>query len=276
MYQTYHVAAFSKNQTGGNPAGVVVHAESLSREERQALAAQYNFSETAFVERGGGADYAIEFYTPNKQIDLCGHATVAAFSLLRTDFGLPTGTYTYKSTLGIERVAVGQHDVGLWQKARLLPEDVTDTALSQAALRAFGIDTRAALFTASTGSKFLYIELDSPEALLRLVPDFTAIERLSEQENLVGVYLYAQTSEMIYARMFAPRYGIKEEAATGMAAGALALKLARDKPQLKTWHITQIVPQSAYQEHETAGTIKVRYVNEQEILVSGEAYRLGS
>jgi PhzF family phenazine biosynthesis protein len=77
------INAFSIDNTGGNPAGVVWNADALSSAARQQLATQLGFPETAFVSAARWADIKLDFFTPEKQIPHCGHATIAVFSYLR-------------------------------------------------------------------------------------------------------------------------------------------------------------------------------------------------
>ena len=79
----------------------------------------------------------------------------------------------------------------------------------------------------NTGNSFMVIGVESSSVLSRLAPNFAAIEEISEALDLIGYYVFATDSEAadVTTRMFAPRYGIFEEAATGMAAGPLACLL---------------------------------------------------
>lgn len=79
----YTLNSFAKTKEGGNPAGVVTNADSLSEEEMRKIAAVLGFSETAFVLKSNAADFKVRFFTPNEEVDLCGHATIATFLLLQ-------------------------------------------------------------------------------------------------------------------------------------------------------------------------------------------------
>jgi PhzF family phenazine biosynthesis protein len=92
------VNAFVDGERGGNPAGVVLQADALSAAQKQAIAAQVGLSETAFVSCSQSAAFKLEFFTPTRQIAHCGHATVAAFSLLR-QLGLVGEGWSNKETI---------------------------------------------------------------------------------------------------------------------------------------------------------------------------------
>src|SRR5580765_3901930 len=75
--KVYVVNAFTKEKFGGNPAAIVPLREWLSDELMQEIAAQHNLAETAYIVPQGN-DYAIRWFTPVVEVDLCGHATLAA------------------------------------------------------------------------------------------------------------------------------------------------------------------------------------------------------
>lgn len=76
------VDVFTTNFFSGNPAGVVVDANQIPDESKQSIAREMNLSETAFVSHSNLADFKVQFFTPNAEVDLCGHATIATFSAL--------------------------------------------------------------------------------------------------------------------------------------------------------------------------------------------------
>src|ERR1700747_3775635 len=82
-FEVLKVFAFSSSEGGGNPAGVVLDADRLSHGQMQVIAAQAGFSETAFVSKSDSAGFRLDFFTPTKKIPDCGHATVAAFSVIQ-------------------------------------------------------------------------------------------------------------------------------------------------------------------------------------------------
>ena len=77
------VNAFTDNGLGGNPAGVVLDTDNLNIQQKQSVASKIGLSETSFVSSSSSAAFKLEFFTPNRQIAHCGHATIATFSYLR-------------------------------------------------------------------------------------------------------------------------------------------------------------------------------------------------
>ena len=100
------VAAFTKDGAGGNLAGVVVGAEHLSHDDRQRIAAEVALSETSFVRAAGDGVFEVAFYTPNRQVPDCGHATVATFALLAQRGALDGGRATKRTIIGDRAITV--------------------------------------------------------------------------------------------------------------------------------------------------------------------------
>ena len=75
----YVVNAFTDKPFNGNPAGVVLEADDLNRNLMQKIAAELKCSETAFVSTSKNATFRVHFFSPLKEVDLCGHATIATF-----------------------------------------------------------------------------------------------------------------------------------------------------------------------------------------------------
>ena len=221
------VDAFIDGTFGGNPAGVVLDSEALETSQKQAIAAELGLSETVFVE-ATGTGFKCDFFTPNRQIPDCGHATVAAFSYLR-ELGRIRGERSAKETIEGVRDIYLEDDLIFMQQRAPAWKAVTDR-LSR--IRAsLNLEEEAWSHTpmiVNTGVNFLLIPLANAEAVRAVQPNQQLIEALSEELDLVGYYVFSQEAETgqdAGTRMFAPRYAIDEESATGMAAGPLACYL---------------------------------------------------
>ncbi len=231
------VNAFVDGEAGGNPAGVVLDADNLEQSQKLAIAAALGLSETAFVSGSEKAAFKLEFFTPSRQIAHCGHATIATFSLLR-QLGRVGEGWTSKETIDGNRDILIAGDMAFMQQLAPRYRDIdADSALFQEVLAALGIDAQQLMpevlpSVVNTGNGFLVVPLRDEAAVAGLKPDQVLIERLSEQLDLIGFYVFSSQVRVAGrdagARMFAPRYGIEEEAATGMAAGPLACFL-RDR-----------------------------------------------
>lgn len=226
------VNAFVRDGKGGNPAGVVLDADDLTEADMQRIAAGMGLSETAFVSKSDMAGFKLDFFTPNRRIAHCGHATIGAFSLLLQEGRTGNGETSKETVDGprkiiikdgrpfMEQLAPTYRDAGDWAGVALA--DV----LASLSLTVEDLDPRAAPARVDTGNGSLQIGVKSDATLRGLRPDQDAIAKISEAMELVGYYVFttdpAATSNDASTRMFAPYYGIPEEAATGMMAGALA------------------------------------------------------
>ncbi len=227
----YLVKAFTESVAGGNAAGVVLNADRMTAPQKQELAARLGLSETAFVSASAVGDVKVEFFTPNRQIPHCGHATVATFGLLLQK-GLVQEPGAIKESIEGPR----QIDLvnGKVYQAQLPP---TYTSYAAAGVTQAQIATSlhlpadynfpSELLIAHTGLSFLLVQLPDEQSLQALQPDQAGIAAISEKLGLVGYYVFTRATTAAHAttRMFAPGYGIPEEAATGMAAGPLACHL---------------------------------------------------
>lgn len=96
----YQVDAFAAEVFRGNPAAVVPLATWLPEATMQAIAAENNLAETAFFVETGPGRYHLRWFTPEVEVDLCGHATLAAASVLFEQLGLTTPVVTFDSRSG--------------------------------------------------------------------------------------------------------------------------------------------------------------------------------
>lgn len=227
------VHAFIDGDEGGNPAGIVLNADRFDQATKQAIATQVGLSETAFVSSSSIADLKLEFFTPRRQIAQCGHATVATFSYLAQQGELTNSLCAMETVDGARAILMEGDQVFMEQTAPRYthPETLSPSATLSRLLGSLTLspaDLRMGLspLVVNTGNAFLIIALQSSQTVKRAKPDLAQVEQISQELDLAGYYIFAtpggQASRHATARMFAPIYGIAEEAATGMAAGPLA------------------------------------------------------
>jgi PhzF family phenazine biosynthesis protein len=228
------VNAFTHHHTGGNPAGVVLQADALTAAQKLSIARQVNLSETAFLSQSSAATLKAEFFTPTRQIAHCGHATVAAFSLCRQLGLLRDGVHTKESIDGTLTATLKDGLVFLHQPpTRYGPLSRTDlqwqAVLDCLAISPSALMEGAPISVARAANGFLIIPLRDEKTLRALQPRQELIHALSEELDVVGFYPFVahgpDSEWAASARMFAPRYGIPEESATGTAAGPLGCYL---------------------------------------------------
>lgn len=223
--------AFVDGNIGGNPAGVVLNADALTAAQKQAIARKTGLSETAFVSRSEIADFKLDFFTPARQIAHCGHATIATFSFL-AQTGIITNNHSSKETIDGRREILLAGDMAFMEQKA--PQYQAVTLQGQQIINSLGITppdllSGIPMLKVNTGNSFMIVPVAGPEVLNKLKPDMELITHISEELDLIGFYIFCllpQGQERdADTRMFAPRYGIEEEAATGMAAGPLACYL---------------------------------------------------
>lgn len=238
------VNAFVDGDEGGNPAGVVLEAEGLDTSQKLAIAARLGLSETAFVSPSSVATFKLEFFTPTRQIAHCGHATIATFCYLRQRSRVGDGEASKETIDGTRRILL-DGDTAFMEQTGPWYKPVEDRSAALAALRLTTEDLLPGFdpLIANTGNSFLLVPLRDAAAVGRAEPTFAAVTAISDALDLIGNYVFSPETVVpgrdAGARMFAPRYGIREESATGMAAGPLAcflydrMKVAKDHMQVE-------------------------------------------
>lgn len=225
------VNSFTKDGTGGNPAGVVLNADKLSARQKLDIAKAIGYSETAFVASDDVADYEVSFFTTTGEVDFCGHATLATFSTLY-DLGILTaGTYVQRTKAGMLEVTIEQDGKVIMEQQ--LPQKLASFSYQQIA-KIIGINseilesTQLPIEVISTGLADTIIPV--PNGYLdQIQPNDAAIADFCKQHNLVGFHVFELCEPpnrfTASCRNFAPLFGIPEESATGSASGALACYL---------------------------------------------------
>lgn len=206
MSRLYHVNAFSHHPFGGNPA-VVVLGETRPDAELQAMAAEFNLSESAFLTRLGEGHYGLRWFTPQVEVDLCGHGTLAAAHVLWQTGEVPVDLPIRFATRSGELLARRE---GEWIWLDFPRIALAPLELDPAYGAALGCQP---LRTLVAGAKFL-LELGSEEAVHALTPDFHALRALPGR----GLMVTAPSSDSDHdfvSRYFAPWVGVDEDPVTG-------------------------------------------------------------
>ena len=231
------VNGFVTNGIGGNPAGVVLDADELSETEMLGIAAKIGLSETAFVSSSDTEGFKLDFFTPNRRIAHCGHATIATFSYLAELGRISEGETSKETVDGPRKISIKNGAAYMEQLApeyRMPGEWSKDGVTVADVLRSLGINENdlnidIGPMLVNTGNSFIVVGVKDAATLRDLKPDFELISVISEKLDLVGYYVFTTdsnaTDKDATTRMFAPRYAIEEESATGMAAGPLACVL---------------------------------------------------
>lgn len=231
----YIVNSFTLEGKGGNPAGIVYDWQSqLGEKEMQEIAQRMGLSETAFVRTGSlDADFDLRFFTPTDEVPLCGHATIASFWLMSLQERLSKVNLLQKTSAGILNISINQtpDKTYVWMTQSIPKQIKTNMPFNHDFLTAFPnaeIDPRLPIEIWSTGLNDILLPIKTREDLNNLETNMDAISAISKDHDVVGVHAFVSSSDsqVIYARNFAPLYGIDEESATGTSNGALTAYLA--------------------------------------------------
>ena len=228
--KVYTLNAFSKLKKGGNPAGVVLDAKSLSDDQMQQIAKEVGFSETAFVLKSDRADFKVRFFTPNEEVNLCGHATIATFFLMAKLNFIQAGKYTQETKAGVLDIEVRQDGkIFMSQNAPQFFEELNRDEIARSLnIPIEIIDSDLPVQIVSTGLKDVLVPIKSLSDLFLISPDFEDVSKISKKYNVVGFYLFTLETKFnstAHCRNFAPLYDIPEESATGTSSGALSCYL---------------------------------------------------
>ncbi len=229
------VDAFTERAFGGNPAGVVLDAGSLSEPQMQSIAAEMNVAETAFVSptRRDGADLRLRWFTPGREVTYCGHATVATVHAM-VEAGRLTADRIVFDTLGgplpvsVERRADG---AVIWLEPAV-PEcrpyqESIDGLLD--ALRLGRGDVASWAFPAVTPEADLLLPARDLACVRALRPDLSRLGTLGDERKLRGICAVSletvDPGSSTHLRFFAPHFGIPEDPVTGSVHSSLAVWL---------------------------------------------------
>lgn len=224
MHRYVVVDAFATEPLQGNPVAVFFDADDIPGERMQRIAREMNLSETTFVltPRDGG-DARIRIFTPVNELPFAGHPLLGTAIALgdesgRKELRLETrmGTIPFEVDHADGRAVAARmrQPVPTWE-----PFEEADELLD-----ALGVKTSTLpVEIYRNGPRHVFVGLESFEALSALHPDHRALSRFPD----MAANCFAGSGTKWRSRMFSPAYGVVEDAATGSAAGPLAIHLAR-------------------------------------------------
>ncbi len=235
--QVYHVDAFTDQIFGGNAAGVVPEAVGLNEHDMQKIARELNLSETAFLfpSNDRNYDYVVRYFTPSREIDFCGHATVGLSWVMAMEYGWmeKASQIRLKTNIGIVPVEWSMQEKKLNSvvMTQVAPKTKQFKVDKEEICRVVGInpmdiDDKYPIKLAYTGNWHLLIPVKNSKAIDASVPIFEELKDLNLKLDVVTTHLFSFNSfderYKIYTRDFTPAIGIAEDPVTGAANGALA------------------------------------------------------
>ncbi len=241
----YIVDAFTEEVMGGNTAGVILLDQDsgpLNTAYMGKLAAELKYNITVFVCRLSGREFGLKFFSPADEVDLCGHATIAAFTAMM-DAGWITedGRYSYQTPVGILEAVIKEGFVLIEQgEGRTVHEISSQLELGRLyeilgvrcqEVHGRGLDGRDILLyptAVSTGIVDLMVPVENLGELWQVDPDYHVLKKMSREYEVASFHVYALDESGTAAarcRNFAPLYGVMEDIATGTANASLAYHL---------------------------------------------------
>jgi len=242
----FQVDAFADRPFAGNPAAVVPLDAWWSDAAMQAMAAENNLSETAFLgpmdETRTDADYRLRWFTPTVEVDLCGHATLASGWVVMTHLRPDLETVRFATRSGVLTVtrdgsaAEAPLSMDFPAKPPAGPSH-PDPGL----MEALGVAPATALEAVLDAPGAWLVVLEPASAVRALVPDFRALARvLGDRFAIVTAMAEPGGPDDFVSRVFAPGHGIDEDPVTGSAHCVLAPYWARrlEKPKVTGFQVS--------------------------------------
>jgi len=248
----FQVDAFTSRMFAGNPAGVCIFMTNETDEWMQDMASEMNLSETAFLKKRDDG-YDLRWFTPNREVDLCGHATLAAAHVLY-ETGTETGEmdikfYTRSGSLSAKKI-------GNWIELNFPSEE--DEAVPDVPEIIRGINARH-LYLGKNRMDYI-IEVESETILRELEPDIGILKKVGTRGFIVTSRSDDKKIDFV-SRFFAPAFAVDEDPVTGSAHCCLGPYWKRKLGK------NEFV---AYQASKRGGLLKVR-VKGDRVHLSGEA-----
>lgn len=212
---------------------MVTNADDLSDELKQKIAREMNLSETAFVSTSEVADFKVQFFTPRIEVDLCGHATIGAFTALYEEGKLdPNKNIFFQETkagvLPVELTDINGENVFMMTQS--IPQfesvDLSKDEISE--LVGLNKDDLMDIpaMKVSTGLWYLVFGVKKLDKVMKIKPDLKAIESISRKYNLIGISPFClEVLDQKYdyhLRVFSPLAGVAEDPVCGTGNGSVA------------------------------------------------------
>ena len=243
----YHlVDVFTDRAFGGNPLAVVTNGRGVSDETMQAVAKEFNLSETTFVLPPDDPrhDWRVRIFTPASELPMAGHPTVGTAFVLAREHLIPRAerevNIIFEEGVGPVPVRVEYDDGGepsFAEMSQPLPKfgprlDDRRAVAAMLSLEESDIEADLPVEIVSCGVPFLYVPLRSLDAARRARPRVDLIERVAQEHGVPNeIFDFTRETEgaysTVHSRMFAPVIGITEDPATGAASGPLGSYLVR-------------------------------------------------
>jgi trans-2,3-dihydro-3-hydroxyanthranilate isomerase len=252
------VDVFTRTVFGGNPLAVILDAQGLTTAQMQAVATEFNYSETTFVlpPREPGHTAHVRIFTSRSEVPFAGHPNVGTAVVLARELegkgSPPVDRFVFEEAAGLVSIRL-MREGGIVVGAELTaPEPLSIRSSisaddAAACLSLANADIGIAIHppqVVSVGLPFLVAEITSRDALRRIKPNLLAHERVLPAIGTDAIFAYARgaAETELHARMFAPLDATVEDPATGSATAATISLLAGLRPERDgevSWRVEQ-------------------------------------
>jgi len=240
---TFHIVdVFAESLYAGNQLAVVRDGHLFDDSQMQRIAKEFNFAETTFVRSEKAVDgaYDVRIFTPDREIPFAGHPTLGTSWIIQQKI-LNQEVEELTLALKAGRVPVKfQYESGipgdLWMhqlKPNFIGELQPDMLADVLGIENDGIDDRFPVQEVSTGTPFIIVPVKDLATQKKIVVDIESHDALIADTEAKAILTFCpetvDSSKQLNVRMFAPHYGVPEDAATGSANGCLAAYLAQNE-----------------------------------------------
>lgn len=267
--------AFSFEIFKGNQAGVVILDEKEDYPNdifMKNIAAELKHSETAFVKKIDNRRFKIRYFTPTEEVELCGHATISIFSVLRELNLISIDKYIAETLAGNLEIVVDKDFIWMDMSTPRI-EYIFNSDEIREIYSAFNLDISQASKNlipkiVNTGLSDIIIPIEDKKVLDNFIMNKEKVIELSKKYKVVGAHLFTLDKDKkvtSFCRNIAPLVGIDEECATGTSNGALT-------HYLKDYNIISIKDINTFIQGESMGrasTILSRYKEDGETIQIG-------
>lgn len=221
----YETSAFTRNNKGGNLAGVIILDNVISENDMQRIATELNYSETAFIEILNDNHFSIRYFTINQEVGLCGHATIASFYVLNKLKYLSENKAILHTKAGLVNVEINDNIFIKMPSASIkesISKEVVAILLNINKEEIINIPR-----IVEVGLADCMVILNNLDTLNRVRINKEAMIKVSNDYNITGFHVTTIENAKYYVRNFGPACGIDEESATGTANASMYIYLER-------------------------------------------------
>lgn len=232
---TFIVDAFTSTLLKGNQAAVCIVKEEKTDAWMQAVAAEFDLSETAFLTHEQNNQWHLRWFTPDCEVNLCGHATLAAAHVLARELKENHEVFEFSTLSGILKAYISESVITL-DFPKITPELLSGIYVHDSGLQTLGLKVK----NYYRAGEDILLELHSESDIADYVPELEKIALL-DARGLIITAPSATSERDFVSRFFAPVVGINEDPVTGSAHCSLAVLWSKqlDKSYLRAHQLSK-------------------------------------